>query len=366
MNKQLFLETAVKLTNTVMKDNSPIISEKWQYDCGLALMGIGSVYEQTNDKKLFDYIKSSMDHFICDDGQIRTYDRELYNIDYINNGKNCLWLYLKTGEEKYMKAADILYNQLKNQPRTKSGAYFHKLIYPNQIWLDGLFMGEPFCAQYAGMRGYAEKFDDIVLQFTVAEKSTYEPRCGLYAHAFDESKSIFWADKNTGRSLNVWGRACGWFCMAMVDCLDFLPEGHNGRKILIDMLNKAISNIVKYQDEAGVWYQVLDSRHSGNYREATCTCMFAYSLNKAIKMGYIDGQIYAPYLKKAALGIFNEFIKYDGDKVRITNCCAVAGLGPENNKKRNGTLEYYFSEPIVENDCKAVGPFLKLACEYIY
>ena len=132
------------------------------------------------------------------------------------------------------------------------------------------------------------------------------------------------------------------------------------------MLNKAISNIVKYQDEAGVWYQVLDSRHSGNYREATCTCMFAYSLNKAIKMGYIDGQIYAPYLKKAALGIFNEFIKYDGDKVRITNCCAVAGLGPENNKKRNGTLEYYFSEPIVENDCKAVGPFLKLACEYIY
>ena len=366
MSKQRFLETAKKMADTVMKDNSPIIIKKWQYDCGLTLLGIGSVYEETNDSKYFDYIKESMDYFINEDGTINTYNPTVYNIDHINNGKDCFWLYNKTGEEKYIKAVELLKSQLKTHPRTESGAYFHKLIYPNQIWLDGLFMGEPFCAQYAKECNHPENFDDIVKQFVIAEKATYEPRCGLYAHACDESKSAFWADKATGRSLNVWGRSCGWFCMAIVDVLDFMPEDHPGRQTLIDMYNKVISNVVKYQDESGVWYQVLDNRRSDNYKESTCSCMFAYSMNKAIKMGYIDEETYKPYLLKAVDGIFNEFIRIDGDYAYLKNCCAVAGLGPDDNHRRDGSLDYYFSEPITENDCKGVGPFLLLATNYIY
>lgn len=366
MDKQKLLDTAIKMADTLMNDRLPIISEKWQYDCGLALLGIGAVYKTTGDEKYFDYIKRSMDYFINDDGSINKYDQSLYNIDHINNGKNCFWLYNETGEEKYIKAVEILKKQLSGQPRTKSGAYFHKLIYPNQIWLDGLYMGEPFSAQYAKECGHPENFDDVVNQFVIAERSTYEPRCGLYAHACDESREAFWADKTTGRSKNVWGRACGWFCMAILDSLDFIPESHPGHKILIDIFNKAISNIVKYQDESGVWYQVLDNRRSDNYKEATCSCMFAYSLNKAIRLGYIDEKKYKPYLEKAVDGIFNEFIRTDGDKVYLTNCCAVAGLGPESNPVRDGSLDYYFNEIIIENDTKGVGPFLILAANYIY
>lgn len=227
-------------------------------------------------------------------------------------------------------------------------------------------MGEPFCAQYAKECGHPEEFDDIVNQFVIAERSTYEPRCGLYAHACDESREVFWADKNTGRSLNVWGRSCGWFCMAMVDVLDFIPDDHPGRKTLIDMLNKVLSNVVKYQDESGVWYQVLDNRRSDNYKESTCSCMFAYAMNKGIKYNYIDEATYKPYLEKAVDGIFNEFIRVNGDFAYLKNCCAVAGLGPADNPRRDGSLDYYFSEPVTENDCKGVGPFLFLAAEYIY
>ncbi len=356
------------LAETVMRNNSPIISEKWQYDCGLTLLGIGALYEKGGDSRYFDYIKNSMDYFINDDGTINKYDPTLYNIDHINNGKNCFWLYNKTGDEKYIKAVEILKKQLSSQPRTQSGAYFHKLIYPNQIWLDGLYMGEPFCAQYAKECGHPENFDDVVAQFVIAERSTYEPRCGLYAHGCDESKTVFWADKETGRSMNVWGRACGWFCMALLDSLDFIPAEHPGHKTLVDMFAKVIANIVKYQDESGVWYQVPDNRRSDNYKEATCSCMFAYSLNKAIKKGYIDENTYKPYLLKAVDGIFNEFVRIDEEtnSLYLTNCCAVAGLGPENVHERDGSLDYYFSEPIIENDNKGVGPFLLLASDYIY
>lgn len=366
MAKKNLLEIAKKMADAIMKDRAPIINEKWQYDCGLTLLGIGSVYEQTNEQKYFDYIKSSMDYFINEDGTINKYDPKVYNIDHINNGKDCFWLYNKTGEEKYMKAIELLKSQLATHPRTESGAYFHKLIYPNQIWLDGLFMAEPFCAQYAKECDHPENFDDIVAQFVIAEKATYEPRCKLYAHACDETKTAFWADKNTGRSLNVWGRSCGWFCMAILDVLDFMPEDHPGRATLIEMFNKVIANIVNYQDESGVWYQVLDNRHKDNYKESTCTCMFAYSLNKAIKNGYIDEDTYKPCLEKAVDGILNEFIRIDGDYAYLTQCCSVAGLGPESDHRRDGSLEYYFSEPIIENDCKGVGPFLFLAANYIY
>lgn len=364
MSKKL-MPKAVKLCDTIMADFGEILSKKWQYDAGLCLKGFEAVYKESGDKKYYDYIKAGMDYFVTDEGTIRTYDPQVRNIDHINNGKNLFYLYHETGEEKYKKAIELLASQFEIQPRTPSGTFWHKQIYPNQVWLDGLFMGEPFGAQYAKEFNHSEKFDDVVMQFVNAERLTYEPRCGLYAHACDESKEIFWADKHTGRSLNVWGRSVGWFCMALLDALDFIPENHSGRQTLIDLFNKAIGNVVKYQDNDGVWYQVLDNRRSDNYQESTCTCMFAYSLEKAIRLGYIDREEYMPYLKKAVDGILNVFIKETDDgKLYITQGCAVAGLGAADNPRRDGTLDYYFSEPIRDNDFKGVGPFLILAANY--
>ena len=363
MDKREFLNKAVKLADTFMNANQPIIFTKWQYDRGVCLMGMMAVYEKTGDEKYYDYHKRSIDHFINEDGSIDKYDQSLYNLDHTNNGKNLLWLWNKTGEQKYLKAAEHLIEQLNNQPRNESGTYWHKKIYPHQVWLDGVYMAEPFSAQYAKECGHPERFDDVLLQFVNAEKLTYEPRCGLNAHACDETKSVFWADKTTGRSLNIWGRAIGWFTMAIVDALDFFPQMHPGRKKLIEMLNKIMSNVVKYQDESGVWYQVLDNRRSDNYKESTCTCMFAYTMAKGIRLGYLDDEVYHPYLEKAVDGIFSEFVEEDENSLYITNCCAVAGLGPASDLRRNGTLDYYFSEPVVINDSKAVGPFLKLAAE---
>lgn len=363
MSKML-METAKKLCDTIMEDFGEILSAKWQYDAGLCLKGFEAVYKECGDTKYYDYIKNSMDYFITDEGTIKTYNPEVRNIDHINNGKNLFYLYHETGEEKYKKAIELLASQFEIQPRTTSGTFWHKQIYPNQVWLDGLFMGEPFSAQYAKEFNHPEKFDDVVNQFVNAERLTYEPRCGLYAHACDESKTAFWADKNTGRSLNVWGRSVGWFCMALLDALDFIPTEHEGHKTLVSLFNKAISNVVKYQDADGVWYQVMDNRRSDNYQESTCTCMFAYALEKGIRMGYIDGGEYTPYLKKAVDGILNVFIKEIDGKTYITEGCAVAGLGPEDNPRRNGTLDYYFSEPIRNNDFKGVGPFLILAAHY--
>ncbi|MGM9936198.1 MAG: glycoside hydrolase family 105 protein [Candidatus Ornithomonoglobus sp.] len=361
---KILMPTAKKLCDTIMSDFGEILIKKWQYDGGLCLMGFAAVYGETGEKKYNDYIHAEFDYFINEDGTINTYNPEVRNIDHLNNGKNLFYLWHETGEEKYKKAIELLASQFEIQPRTPSGTFWHKQIYPNQVWLDGLFMGEPFSAQYAKEFNHPEKFDDILNQFVTAERLTYEPRCGLYAHACDESRSAFWADPNTGRSLNVWGRSVGWFCMALLDTLDFFPEDHPGRQTLIDLFNKAIGNVVKYQDEDGVWYQVMDNRRSDNYQEATCSCMFAYSLDKAIRKGYIDAETYKPYLEKAVDGLLKVFIVETDERVDITKGCSVAGLGPADNTRRNGTLDYYMSEPIRNNDFKGVGPFLLLAAAY--
>ncbi len=362
--KKILMPYAKKLCDTIMEDFGEILSKKWQYDAGLCLKGFEAVYKECGDERYNDYIKAAFDYFITPEGTINTYNPEVRNIDHINNGKNLFYLWHETGEERFKKAIELLASQFAIQPRTPSGTFWHKQIYPNQVWLDGLFMGEPFSAQYAKEMNHPEKFDDIVKQFVNAERLTYEPRCGLYAHACDESRSVFWADPNTGRSLNVWGRSVGWFCMALLDTLDFFPSDYSGRQTLIDLFNKAIANVVKYQDERGVWYQVMDNRRSDNYRESTCTCMFAYSLDKAIRKGYIDADTYRPYLDRAVDGIINEFISETDDRLDITMGCSVAGLGPADNTRRDGTLDYYFSEPIRNNDFKGVGPFLYLATTY--
>jgi len=363
--EKVLLKDAKKLADTMMDEHPALISRSWSYDTGLFLTGMEKLYQETGEGKYYDYLKAYFDYFILPDGTIRDYNCQEKNIDHVNCGKNLFFLYEKTGEERFRIAMEHLEEQTLIQPRTESGAYWHKQIYPHQIWLDGLFMAQPFRAQYAKTFGRDEWYDDILSQFATAEAKTFEPRCGLYVHACDESKKAFWADPNTGRSMNIWGRACGWYSMALADTLDFIPkEREDIRSQLTAFLNKLMKNVVKYQDETGCWYQVMDNRRSDNYREATCTCQFAYTMEKGIRMGYLAEAKYRSSLEKAVAGIRKQFLRERNGRLYLTGCNAVSGLGPENDIRRNGTLDYYFSEPVVENDGKGLGPFLKLASAY--
>lgn len=365
MNRDI-LQMACRLADTLMAEYPVIISKRWDYTEGLVLSGMEALAETTGKEEYFEYVKSYYDYFILPDGRIRDFDPENQNIDHINNGKNLFSLLKKTGEERFLKAIEFLAEQLRTQPKTESGAYWHKKIYPNQIWLDGLFMGEPFQAQYAAEFRHPERFDMVAQQFRIAERSTYEKRCGLYVHACDESRRAFWADPLTGRSLNVWGRACGWYGMALVDSLDHIPaERKDIRKELIGFLNKLMDGVAGYQDAEGVWYQVLDNRRCDNYQEATCSCQFAYILEKGIRKGYLKKEPYRRILDKALKGIYRVFWEERDGRVYIKNCCVVAGLGPDKASGRDGTLDYYFREPRRDNDFKAVGPFLLMASKYV-
>lgn len=360
--KMNLMERAKKLADTIMDARPEGASAKWSYDTGLLLAGFEALYRKTGEEKYMDYVKKYFSERIDTDGTIKDYKPEAMNLDNINCGKNLFNLYRETGDERYRVAIETLAEQLRRQPKTESGAYWHKKIYPHQIWLDGVFMAEPFSARYAMEFHHPENYDWILTQFQAAEKSTFDARTGLYVHGCDESKTVFWADPHTGKSLNVWGRACGWYSMAIVDVLDYVPEQREDVCTqLIANLNKLMEGVIHYQDDDGVWYQVLDSRHVGNYQEASCTCQFAYTLEKAIRLGYLSREKYGAALEKAIKGIENVFYKEDETGAFLVNCCAVSGLGPAGDLRRDGTLSYYFSEPVVKNDYKAVGPLLLLA-----
>ena len=242
---------------------------KWTYDHGLVLKGIERVYQNTGDKQYLDYIQRGMDHFVAGDGSIRTYSLDDYNIDNILPGRNLLFLYKVTKEEKYRKAAELLRSQLKTHPRTSEGGFWHKKIYPSQMWLDGLYMGEPFYAEYARTFDDKTAFDDIAKQFILMEQHARDNKTGLLYHGWDESRKQRWANPDTGRSPNFWGRAMGWYAMALVDTLDHFPD-HPQVPELIAILNRLAQAVAKYQDpRTGLWYQVLDKgTEKGNYFEA--------------------------------------------------------------------------------------------------
>mgnify|MGYP004553608749 CR=1 FL=1 len=365
ITKKEMLKTAFSVADTLISEHSGAISTGWEYDAALALCGIAALYDISKDEKYFTYIKNSMEALIDPDGNVPAYNKEAYNLDFISPGNICFWLYDKTHNERYMKVIKQLKSQLKSQPRTESGVYFHKLIYPDQVWLDGIFMAQPFRAKYISRFEARHDFSDIVKQIQTAVSITYNPSHGLCVHACDESRRIFWADKKTGQSQNVWGRACGWLCMAITDLLDIIDINSPDGKNLFDILSKTVSDILRVRDKkSGVWYQVLDSFEEGNYKEATCSCMFAYTINKAISRGYFDKSVYAPILSDITDAFFREFIRTTPHGTYITNCCGGAGLGPDNHRERDGSLKYYFSEKTRDNDFKGVGPFLMLAADY--
>ncbi len=338
---------------------------KWGYTIGLELESFWQVYKQYDSKKIAGYVLSYTDTIVKKDGTILSYKISDYNIDQINSGKLLLKVYDETKQDKYLKAIHTLYSQLENQPRTTEGGFWHKKVYPQQMWLDGLYMGSPFLAQYAAIQlnGSQSVFDDVANQFLIVARHTYDPNTGLYRHAWDETKSQIWADPVTGQSAHTWGRAQGWFFMALVDALDYIPENHPQRNDLLKLLQTIADGVIKTQQpDTGVWYQVMDQpQRKGNYLEATCSSMFSYALLKGARKGYL-GEAYKQAGEKAFNGIITNFVQKNEDgTISLTRCCAVAGLGGK--QQRNGSFEYYISEPIIDNDPKGVGPFIKAALE---
>jgi unsaturated rhamnogalacturonyl hydrolase len=336
---------------------------KWTYDHGLVLKGIERVWINTGDKQYFDFIQRSMDHFVADDGSIRTYTLDDYNIDNILPGRNLLFLYKATRQEKYKKAATLLREQLKTHPRTSEGGFWHKKIYPWQMWLDGLYMGEPFYAEYAITFNEPAAFDDIAKQFILMERHSRDDKTGLLYHGWDESKQQRWANPQTGRSPNFWGRAMGWYAMALVDTLEYFPEKHKQRAELVAILNRLAQAVAKYQEpHSGLWYQVLDKGTAkGNYLESSAACMFVYALAKGVRDGHLP-ESYLQVAKNGYRGILREFVKTDANgQLNLEGTVNVGGLG--GNPYRDGSYDYYLSEKVVTNDPKGIGALLLAATE---
>ncbi len=336
----------------------------WNYEMGVVLQGFEKLATFTSNNKYTGYAKNIIDHFITTEGEIRTYYVEEYNIDNIPAGRQLLHLYKNTKEEKYKTAATLLYKQLAWQPRNKIGGYWHKLKYPAQMWLDGLYMAQPFAVEYAVMFNDTEKFDDIINQFVWMEKYSRDTITGLLYHGWDESKLQKWANPKTGLSPEFWSRAMGWYMMALVDVLDHLPANYKRRAELIAILNRLSTALVKFQDtKEGVWWQVTDKANQQlNYLESSSSAMFLYALSKAVNKKYI-GINFKPAITKAFSGIIKKFVRVDGaGSVHYLQAVAGAGLG--GTPYRDGSYSYYVNEPKRDDDLKAIGPFIQACIEY--
>lgn len=341
-----------------------VTEKKWNYTQGLMGLAFMRLNEVTGDKRYYNYAKGYADSLIDEKGNIYKYKKDNYNLDQINPGKMFFLLYDRTKDPRYEKVIQTLKEQLDSQPRIAEGGFWHKRIYPDQMWLDGLYMGAPFYAEYAARYNSPEDFQDVINQFLIVARHTYDPSTGLYRHAFDASGKMPWADSITGQAPHAWGRAMGWFSMAIVDALDFIPEDQQGRSEMIAILQGMVETLSKIQDpQTGGWFQVLDrSGNPGNYIETSCTAMFTYSILKGVRKGYLDAR-YLDTAKKAYKGLIDNFITVDSEGlVTMTRICGVAGLGGD--PYRDGSYEYYIGEVIRDNDPKGVGPFIMASLEY--
>ena len=342
-------------------------SPKWSYTFGLVATSMIELWEETGDRVWFDYAKGYADSLITDRGVIKTYSMDSYNIDHVCPGNILFDLYAETGDPRYKMAIDTLFTQLENHPRTSAGGFWHKLRYPHQMWLDGIYMASPFLSRYAKTFNEPALFDDVIRQVTLIDGYTFDKESGLFYYGWDESREQGWADNETGTSPGFWTRSMGWYGAAIVDVLDYLPENHPGRENVLEIAGRLASGIARYQDpESGVWYQVTDQGdREGNYLESSGSSLFVYFLAKALNNNYVDEKY-----RKVALagfdGIVNNFIRLeDNGTYTITNCCAVAGLGGKGitGHPRDGSFEYYISEPVIDNDPKSTGSFILAAIE---
>ena len=335
---------------------------KWDYVHGLVLHSFEELYKKNQDPRYAAYIKNYVDILVQNDGTIKTYEIEKYNIDMIVAGRLLFNLYQTTKDNRYLMAMQTLKKQLEGQPRTSTGGFWHKQIYTNQMWLDGLYMGEPFYAQYTVTFENGKNLNDVAKQFEEIQLHATDPKTGLLYHGWDEKKLMPWANKETGTSPNFWSRALGWYAMALVDALDYFPKNHPKQKELVGYLNNVAASLAKYQDQSGLWYQVTDKGgKEGNYLESSGSSMFAYAFAKGANKGYLPAN-YKKLANKAFDGLTKQLIKVDADgTITLTQACAVAGLG--GNPYRDGSYEYYVNERKKDNDPKATGPFILAALE---
>jgi len=364
---------------------------KWSYVMGIELEAMLDTYLRYGGERIWDYCQQYIDTMINDRGEIRGYRLEDYNLDNIRTGHFVARMYQQaagwqalSGRVKSVEAAmQTMMRQLAAQPRTvEDGVFWHKAIYSYQVWLDGIFMGLPYYALTASMLMSSDEakaiYDDAVSQIKTTYQRTLDRHTGLNRHAWDETHEMFWADPQTGLSRHCWGRAQGWFSMALIELLDVLPPDYERRDEVIDLLRKDLDAVVRWQDkDSGVWYQVMDAPdREGNYLEATCSAMFAYTLLKAYRKGYADSRFRDAGIR-AFQGIVKQFVRENEDgTLSLTRCCAVAGLGPglsekvlkaapkvKENRRRDGSFAYYLSEPIRDNDAKGIGPFIWASLE---
>ena len=336
----------------------------WNYIDGCMLNALLTLSEITGEAVFADFVETFVASFVGEDGTIRTYDPAKYNLDDINEGRVLFPLYRKTGREKYRLAADRLAEQLKDQPRTWEGNFWHKRIYPDQVWLDGIYMAQPFRALYARELGDRD-YSDIVHQIETVRRRMFDPEKGLYYHGYDASKTIFWADPTTGCSKHFWLRAIGWFATALADLMEIVddPAALDGRQ---PVFTELMAGIAPYAEaDTGMYYQVVDQgAREGNYLETSGSSMIAYAMLKGARLGVLS-QEYAILGKKTFDGILRRYFKAEGADVELGGICLVAGLGPADNPRRDGSYEYYISEPIVKNDAKGVAPLVMCYTEVI-
>ena len=367
--KKEYLNYAVHLSNSQLQHDPQlwmadgVQKPKWDYTQGLMAKAILATYLATHDTAYLDYVYDFADYFINEDGTIKTYKKSDYNIDKVNGGPFLYMLSSIRPEPRFMAAIDTLYQQLLSHPRTTEGGFWHKKIYPHQMWLDGLYMAEPFYAQYAAVHGIQDLYDDIRLQFETIDRHTYNAQTGLNYHGWDEAREQIWADSVTGCSPNFWGRSMGWYLMAMADALDFIPQEHPAFSSIKNLLNRSAANILRYQaPETHLWYQVLDKPDAeGNYLEATCSAIFCYTFAKAANKGYLP-QEYKHEAELVFKGLEDNLLVTNTDgTLSLTHCCSVAGLGGK--QQRDGSYEYYISEPQRNDDPKGLGPLILAALE---
>lgn len=357
---------SVRMANSVMHRCDSLANyspeaHQWQYDIaflGQAIDQLGDV-----DARYSRYMECYIGSFVSADGIMHGYDPEEFNIDRIRPAINLIVMYKRTGQERYSKALDAFVGQMLQHPRTPSGLYWHKKIYPNQSWLDGAFMACPFLCQYAREFDQPQWFDEAIFQLSLMYHNHLDGATGLLYHAVDESKQMAWADPQTGHSPHFWGRAMGWYMMALVDVLDFLPAHHPRRDEVVGLLQSCARSVLAVRDEKSkCWFQVLNmGGHAGNYLEASCSSMFTYVFAKGANKEYLD-EAYHLYAVESFKGIVKHLVRQDEDgHYSLMQVCGACGLG--GNPYRDGSYGYYVNEKVVENDAKGLAPFIMAALE---
>ena len=333
------------------------VPTNWNYIDGCMITALLAMADISGDGRYFDFSRRFIDAFVGEDGSVRTFRPEKHTLDDINEGRVLFTLFDRTGDEKYRRAADTLKRALDGQPRTFQGSFWHKQIYPNQVWLDGIYMALPFLALYEGHFGSGD-YGDILHQVEIVRDNMRDTATGLYYHGYDASREAFWADKVTGLSRSFWLRSIGWFAVALADLCEILPNGAE-RDRLCEIFAELITGAAPYADEeTGLFWQVVDQGgREGNYLETSGSCMLAYAMLKGARLGVLPKK-YAAQGEKTFRGIVDKYLSFKDGELNLGGICLVAGLGPENNRRRDGSYEYYISEPVVENDAKGVAPFV--------